>query len=186
MFAACRRAGYKTTACKVNRPSHNARGFSLGVGSMVENGLYKVKDEYFTDFPNEKHMHNKAGRPFYYAVKDKTGIYWFVPLSSQVENFRRKIEAVEVKRGIGNCIQYHIGTIMGDLRVFRICDMLPITTRYVDEEFTMNGKPYIVKDKALVTAISRKARDFIKQLELGRMYSQVGALSIRETLVKYG
>jgi hypothetical protein len=153
---------------------------------MVENGLYKVKDEYFTDFPHERHMHNKAGRPFYYAVRDKAGIYWLVPLSSQVENFRRKIEAVEAKRGTGNCIQYHIGIIMGGLRVFRICDMLPITARYVDEAFTTNGKPYIVKDKALITAISRKARDFIKQLELGRMYSQVDALLIWESLVNNG
>jgi hypothetical protein len=149
---------------------------------MTENGLYKIKDEYFSDFPHEKHIHNKAGRPFYYAVKDTSGVYWLIPMSSQVENFRQKIDNVEQKRGVGNCIAYHIGVIMGKPRVFRICDMLPVTARYIDGEFTLDGRGYVVKDKALITAISRKARDFIKQMELGRMYSQVGALEIREAL----
>jgi hypothetical protein len=153
---------------------------------MVEHGLYKIKDEYFMDFPHEKHIHNKVGRPFYYAVKDSSGIYWLVPLSSQVNNFQHKIEVEERKRGKGKCIRFHIGYIMGTLRAFRICDMLPVTAHYIDGAFEIHGKPYIAHDEELVTAISRKARDFIKQLELGRMYSQVDALGIRKVLESKG
>lgn len=150
---------------------------------MVEHGLYKIKDSYFKDFPHKKHIWNKAGRPFYYAVKDSAGIYWLVPLSSQTDNFRQKIETEEHKRGKGKCIRFHIGSIMGKTRAFRICDMLPVTDEYIEGAFYVNGKPYIAQDKDLITVISRKARDYIKQLELGRMYSQVDALAIRAKLL---
>jgi hypothetical protein len=39
-----------------------------------------------------------------------------------------------------------------------------------------------VEIESFITAVNRKARDFIKQLELGRMYSQVDALGIRKAL----
>ena len=49
---------------------------------MVENGLYKIKYEYYTDFPHEKHIQNKGDRPFCYAVKGNDNIFWFIPLST--------------------------------------------------------------------------------------------------------
>ena len=150
---------------------------------MVENGLYKIRDEYYADFPHEKHIHNKDGRPFYYAVKDSQGIYWLIPLSSQVDTYRHKIQAVESKRGKGNCLTYHIGVIAGQERVFRICNMIPITSKYIAGEFIVHGSHYVAKDKKLIRDASRKARNFIKQLELGKMSSQVDALSIREKLI---
>ena len=52
---------------------------------MVENGLYKIKDQYYVDFPHDMHIQNKVGRPFYYAVKDNYGICWLIPISSQVD-----------------------------------------------------------------------------------------------------
>jgi len=150
---------------------------------MIENGLYKIKDEYFTDFPNENHIHNKEGRPFYYAVKDSHGIYWLIPLSSKVDIYKRKISTVENKRGVGNCITYHIGIIASEETVFRICNMLPVSENYIDGEFIIGGNHYITRDSNLVTTISRKSRNYIKQLELGRMYSQVDALAIRKKLL---
>ena len=149
---------------------------------MTLNGLYKVKDEYFIDFLNENHIFNKSGRPFYYAVADKNGIYWFIPLSTQVDSYKQKIASIEAKRGVGKCLTYHIGMAMGRQQVFRICDMIPVTARYIECAYISNGKPYVVEIESLITAVSRKARDFIKQLELGRMHSQVDALSIRKTL----
>ncbi|MDR0325021.1 MAG: hypothetical protein LBI19_02860 [Oscillospiraceae bacterium] len=150
---------------------------------MVENGLYKVKDKYYSDFPHEKHIHNKRGRPFYYAFKDSRGIYWLIPLSSQVDAYRRKIEDVEKRRGKGNCLTFHIGLIAGAERVFRICNMIPVTDEYIAGEFVFDGLHYIVKDKNLIREISEKSRNYIKQLELGRMTSQVDALGIRKKLL---
>lgn len=50
-------------------------------------------------------------RHHYYALKDKSGIIWLIPMSTQVENYKRKIEREEIKRGKGNCIYYHIGKL---------------------------------------------------------------------------
>jgi hypothetical protein len=151
---------------------------------MVAGGLYTIKDRYFQDFPHEKHTLNKGGRPFFYAVHDCESIFWLVPLSRQVSTYKRKIEAVEARRGIGRCMAYHIGAFMGEERVFRICNMIPVTADYVGGEFTIEGKPYLIEDKLLLTVLNRKARDYLKQLELGRMYSQVDALDIRRKLIE--
>ena len=150
---------------------------------MVENGLYKIKDQYYIDFPHNMHIQNKSGRPFYYAIKDNYEIYWLIPISSQIDVYKQKIDVVEVKRGIGNCITYHIGIIANQERAFRICNMLPITDEYVDGEFEINGSHYVVGDLKLIREISVKSRNYIKQIELGRMYSQIDALSIRKTLI---
>ena len=86
---------------------------------MIENGLYKITDKYFEDFPHEKHIYNKDGRPFYYAGA-----------------------------------------------------------------FLFNNQHYIVQDKKLIRDVSVKSRNYIKQLELGKMYSQIDALKIREALIE--
>jgi len=150
---------------------------------MVENGLYKIKDKYYIDFPHDMHIHNKGGRPFYYAVKDSHGIYWLIPISSQVDVYKKRIDVVEAKRGKGNCIAYHIGIIANKERAFRISNMLPVTDEYVDGEFEIDGTPYVVGDVKLIREISEKSRNYIKQVELGRMYSQIDALSIRRQLI---
>jgi len=152
------------------------------VVNVVESGLYKIKDEYYVDFPHEKHIHIKNGRPFYYAVKGKQGIYWLIPLSSQIEKYRNKIRAIEAKRGKGNCLVYYIGVIAGKERVFRICDMIPITEKYIAGEFVFNGTHYVVGAEKLIREVSIRSRNFIKQLELGRMHSQIGALEIAKIL----
>ena len=145
---------------------------------MIENGLYKLKEKYYSDFPNENHIHIKAGRPFYYAVKSNHGIYWLIPISSQAENYKRKIREVENKRGEGNCILYHIGNIANRERAFIICNILPVTVEYIEDTFTIDNKHYIVKNQKLIREVSEKTRNYIKQLELGRMYSQIDALAI--------
>jgi hypothetical protein len=150
---------------------------------MVENGLYRISDAYYIDFPHDKHIHIKNGRPFYYVIKDNHGIYWFIPLSTQVETYRKKIRSVEIKRGEGRCLAFHIGIITGREMAFRICDMIPVTEKYIDGAFEKYGSHYIVKDKALITAINRKARNYINLLKCGQMYSQVDALAIREKLI---
>ena len=150
---------------------------------MVENGLYKIKNKYYIDFPHEKHIHIKGGRPFYYVIRDSVGMSWLIPLSNQTDKYRHKIRAVENKRGKGNCLTYHIDIIADKERVFRICDMIPITDEYIDSEFIFDGTHYIARDRRLIREVSQKSRNYIKQLELGRMYSQIDALKIREKLI---
>ena len=54
---------------------------------------------------------------------------------------------------------------------------------YIDGEFIFDGIHYIVRNKKLISEVSKKSRNYIKQLELGRMYSQIDALKIREELI---
>jgi len=94
-----------------------------------------------------------------YTIKDNYGIYWLIPLSSQLETYRQKIANVEIKRGKGKCMSYHIGVISGEQRVFRISDMIPVTINYIDGEFTIGGNHYIVKDRKMIKIINQKSRN---------------------------
>ena len=150
---------------------------------MVINGLYKISDKYYEDFPNKNHIHIKDGRPFYYAIWDSRGIYWLIPLSTQVDSFKEKITKVEAKRGQGRCLIFHIGVVAGQEMAFRICDMIPVTDYYIAGEFVKYGKHYVVQQENLIRDLTQKSRNYIKQIELGRMHSQVDALKIRDRLL---
>ncbi len=62
--------------------------------------------------------------------------------------------------------------------------MIPVTDEYIAGEFFIDNVHYVVKNRVLIRDISRKARNFIKQLKIGRMSSQVDALNIRDKLVQ--
>lgn len=86
------------------RPSVSTVGrFSIWEKMMIliEHGLYFVKDQYFDDFPSKHWMLNKGEkRPHYYALEDPSGLIWLIPMSSQVENYKRKIQKRK-KNGVG-------------------------------------------------------------------------------------
>ena len=62
---------------------------------MLTGHFYYIRDEYFRDFQDEKLMSNKEisqgqahDRPCFYAFEDKkTGLFWLIPISSQVEKY---------------------------------------------------------------------------------------------------
>ena len=58
------------------------------MGGLIEHGLYSVKGKYFQDFKNPYWVDNKnEHRPYYYLLKDKDGISWVIPMSSQTSNY---------------------------------------------------------------------------------------------------
>jgi len=149
-----------------------------------EHGLYIIKDKYFADFPDSTWVDNKnESRPYYYAMRDRDGILWMIPMSSQVENCRRKIENIESVRGEGNCVYFHIGVIAGKERAFKIGDMFPVTDEYVLRAYTIGGVPYIVKAKRLNQEIYSKAMRFIKLLQKGQLRDTHGIMGIRTVLL---
>ena len=79
---------------------------------IVPFGLYLVKDQYFVDFPNDRYMDKTDRRPHFYAIQDKDGILWMIPISSKVEKYRAKIASVERTSGVGSCFLYYIAKIM--------------------------------------------------------------------------
>lgn len=151
---------------------------------LVEHGLYSIKDQYFKDFQRTHWMDNKnERRPYYYLMKDRDGIFWVIPLSSQTENYQAKIDREEKKRGAGNCLYYHIGKVASKDRVFLIGDMFPIDESYIKAPFTISSVHYVSRNKNLNAAIYSKAMRYLKLVECGVMKSRNDILGIKRLLL---
>lgn len=149
----------------------------------IKHGLYKVKDEYFNRFRNDYFMDNKQEkRPYYYALKDKNDIIWFIPISSKVDKYNKKIEKDTKK--YGKCIFYHIGKIKNKKNAFLIGNMFPITTRYIKGAFTLNNSPYILKDKILIKKINATAKNYLSMVRYGKLKPFVDILKIEQELLE--
>lgn len=147
-------------------------------------GLYIIKDKYFVDFPNDKHMQNKGeNRPHYYAIKDGDGLYWMIPISSKVDKFRAKIEDVERKSGVGNCFLFAIAPVSGRERAFVISEMFPVTEEYILRPYTVNGKPYILESEGIRKLLSAKSLRFLSMVERGKVKSPLGILDVKRQLL---
>lgn len=154
------------------------------MGNLVEHGLYSVKDQYFRDFRSPYWMDNKnEHRPYYYLLKDRDGILWVIPLSSQTENYRAKIQREEQKRGTGNCVYYHIGKVASIDRVFLIGDMFPVDESYIKAPFTIGPVHYISRDRKLNSALYSKAMRYLKLVERGVMKSRNDIMGIKNVLL---
>ena len=152
---------------------------------LIENGLYKVQDRYFVEFSNKYLIQNKCeNRPFYYLLKDHDGIDWAIPLSSQVENYKKKIAREEQKRGEGNCIYYHIGEIASRERVFLISEMIPIDESYIKEPFLIDRPHYISRNQNQNRKVRSKAMRYLQLLKSGRLSDTAGRIMIRDKLLE--
>ena len=147
-------------------------------------GLYIIKDQFFEDFKDYGLLYNKnQARPHYYALKDPDGILWMIPLSSQIENCRKKIERDEARRGRGNCIRFHIGIIAGKEEAFKICDMIPVDESYIEREWLLNSIPYVVRNDKLNRKLYSKAMRYLKLVEQGQMHNEHDILGIKRVLL---
>lgn len=149
--------------------------------NIIDYGLYKLKDSYFEKFSSKFLIQNKSEkRPFYCAIRDANGTIWFIPLSTQVESYKLKIERDREK--YGNCLYYHIGKIAGRERVFLIGNMIPIKMEYIRSAFTIKGIPYIVKDGSLIKAITAKAKRYLSLVKARKLRPNLDILKIQSKL----
>lgn len=110
---------------------------------MNEGKFYFIKDEYFSDFPDDKLMKNKEvingvvhERPCFYSFLDiKTNIYWLVPFSSQVKKFKDIYNKKIAKSKDGKCDTIVFGEVLGHEKAFLIQNMCPILPRYIHNEY---------------------------------------------------
>lgn len=145
-------------------------------------GLCVVKDKYFQDFPDVRHMSNKhESRPYYLAIYGKNGIIWLVPLSSQVEKYRAKIQADEKK--YGKTVFYYIARVKGKESAFLIGNTIPVTREYIKRPFTVAGAPFIIEDKQDIKAIQNKLSRYLTMVRYGKMRPNVDILSIERVLL---
>lgn len=156
--------------------------------SVVENGLYTIKDKFFQDYAGEPpypYMHNdKECRPYFYLFKDKDGVLWVIPMSKQVDTYKRKIARIEATRGKGNCIFYHTGIIAGIERAFSIGDMFPVTEEYIKAPFTIGPNHYVVRDEKLLREIRSRAMKFLRLVEQGKVRSDLNIMDTKHRLLE--
>lgn len=154
------------------------------MSTLIEHGLYKIRDQYFSDFKGSWSDNKNERRPYYYLFEDKDGIPWMIPLSTQVSNYKQKMLNIEAQRGKGNCIYYHFGPIASIERVFLIGDMFPVDIQYIKGPFIINSQQYICRDKALNRAIYSKAMRYLNLVETGVMKNRYDILGIKHTLLE--
>ena len=144
-------------------------------------GFYKVKDKYFSDFPSNRHMWNKAERrPYYLAVKENSGIIWLIPISHQVEKYREKIKNDEAKHG--ECLHCHIIRFMNEERAVLIGNMIPVTEEYIKGEFTIGGFHYVVREQKAIREVKKRASRYLSLVREGKLHPYVDILTIERKL----
>lgn len=135
---------------------------------MKKTGFYIIKDKFFEDMPDPYLKGNKAGnRPHYYCFEDtNTNIFWMIPISSQVDKYKRIIDKKE-KAG-KPCDILHI-VKLDDSResTFLIQDMFPITEEYIEREYTIAKNHLMLTSEHSVRIIEQKARKVMGMLKRG-------------------
>lgn len=108
---------------------------------MEHGHFYYINDQYFIDFPDDKLMQNKEtingishDRPCFYAFKDnRTGLFWLIPFSSQIEKFKALYEGKVAK--YGKCDTITFGEVLGFEKAFLIQNMCPVLPQYIKNEY---------------------------------------------------
>ena len=111
---------------------------------MTSGEFYYIDDQYFIDFPDPMLMQNKEtvqgnvhDRPCYYAFQDNgTGLYWMIPISSQVSKYQGYYHAKIQK--YKKCDTIAFGEVLGHRKAFLIQNMCPTTSKYIKNKY-VNG-----------------------------------------------
>lgn len=103
--------------------------------------FYFLANQYFIDFPDRRLMSNKEtvnasphDRPCFCAFQDKkTGLFWLIPISSQLAKFRRIYQDKVNKRG--RCDTIDFGYVLGREKAFLLQNMCPVIEKYIKNEY---------------------------------------------------
>lgn len=149
-------------------------------------GLYVISDEFFERYDSShKLMLNKGEkRPYYCGIVAGNGILWLIPLSSQVDKYRKSIEADELKHGKGNCIFHYIAKVKGKDNAFLIGNAFPCTEAFIKKPFTIAGVPYVIQNQKDIAAVQQKLSRFIALVRNGRLHPNANIMDIEKSLLK--
>lgn len=147
-------------------------------------GLYCVKDDYFDKFKtfNDFKDNKRENRPHYCTFIDKDNIIWLIPLSSQTETYKKKIEKDE--QTYKECLFYHIGKVNGTERVFLIGKMFPTTEVFIKKPFIFSNKPYVIENEELTKKLNKKSKKFLSLVKNGKLSPDIDIMSIKAALLK--
>ena len=131
--------------------------------NIKKNGFYLIKKEFFNKI-NDPYIPTKEKRPVFFCIQDKKNseLWWVIPMTSQLDKANKFIK----KYGEDKCYKFEINTTM-DKSVFNIQDLFPITSKYIDREFKIDGVHYVIKDKNLIKKVEKKASKVISMTMVG-------------------
>lgn len=120
---------------------------------IVEHGLYIISDEFFKDFPDPYLKDNTGNkRPHFYCVRDRrTGLLWVIPFTSSEKKLAKIRQWIQYKPDL-----FHLTCVSGRDGSLLIGDSFPITEKYFDHEYTVDGIHYIFKDESEIKEIHGK------------------------------
>ena len=122
--------------------------------------VYHIKDSYFEVAQDNMLMRNHEGgayRPTYICIKDdKTNLFWAIPMSRQVEKYKKVVDK-DIKL-YGNCVKILIARYGETQSAFLFQNMFPIIEKYIDHIHTIGGNPVQVDSsvKEKVTQIFKE------------------------------
>jgi hypothetical protein len=135
--------------------------------------FYFLKEEYFSDFPDRNVMRNKElgedgtphNRPCFYAVEGEHGIFWLVPISSIIEKYQGIYNKKMLRNG--RCDTLAFGTVLGKETVFLIQNIIPVTGKYIENEYCLKNNTPVEIDIALQDEVLSKTRRVLKLVRKG-------------------
>ena len=153
---------------------------------MQNRGIYKIKEQFFEDFPDENLKENKGeNRPCYYCFRDvKSDLLWMIPMSNQIEKYKRIIEERQKKNK--PCDILHVAKLdNGRESAFLIQDIFPVSEKYILSEYTFNGNALTITSDALAETIEHKAKTILLLIRKGLklLNTQADILKIEKELL---
>ncbi|MCL2212449.1 MAG: hypothetical protein FWB93_01255 [Oscillospiraceae bacterium] len=148
-----------------------------------------LRDNYFHDFPDVNLMQNKEtisgqahNRPCFFAFKDKdTQIHWLIPVSSQVEKYKKIYNKNMAK--YKNCDTIVFGELANKETVFLIQNMCPATPIYIKNEYLDKNEQPIRIPNHIATNLIQKARRVLALQRQGVKLIFPDVLSIERKLL---
>ena len=136
---------------------------------IEEGKFYFINDEFFNIIDESLLCLNKRDgnkRPCYYCFKDSKSqeIFWFLPISSKVEKYKKIYQ--EKKQRYGKVDNIVLGYVEGEERAFLIQNMFPTLEKYIIEKYIKQKRDVIV-NKELRIELKRKANKILNLVEKG-------------------
>jgi len=136
--------------------------------NMISRCVYKIKDKYFEDFPdNYLRSNDEEKRPCYFCFVDpSTSLSWMIPMSKKVEKYKRIIERRRREHKPNDIL--HVAKIdTGEESAFLIQDMFPVTDEYVLEDYTLGGNILKITSDVLAEILDKKAKRILNLIHKG-------------------
>ena len=134
----------------------------------IETGyVYHIKEIYFEHVKDNKLMKNHENgnsRPNYFCIKKENNLLWFIPMSSQIEKYKKIRDNKIQKNGI--CDTIVIGKYKNKKHAFLLQNMFPVTEKYVDHIDTVRNIAVPVVE-GLKKELTNKANKILKLKENG-------------------